>query len=179
MTMLYLTLNLYFAALLSVSALSKLDNLAGFLDTLHRQGILPETTRPFFSKAIPFIQLLVALLLVLGVLPLFATLVVLALCVCFLAIESFLLWTGRSDNCGCFGVAYRIRVDSASIVSSLILVGLATAQFWIARLPGSDDTDTARLVATLPFAAAMSFISFRIHRRLTLKSHVEFVPGAR
>lgn len=126
-----LTLDLYLATMLGISGLAKLDDLDYFASTLHHHRILPKWSIYAASRLVPWVEVIVALLLIIGELSIATSIVVLALFVIFLITETILVITKRATNCGCYGVAYPQKVDGASIVVSLVLVALAGFHLWL------------------------------------------------
>ena len=127
-----LLIELYLAAMLGVSGLAKLDRPDAFAATLRRHRILPGWSIPAVSRFVPWLEVALALLLLMGVWEGAVTAVASLLFLSFLLIETILVATKRATECGCFGVAYPQKVDQASLVVSLILLGLAAFVCWAA-----------------------------------------------
>lgn len=132
MTGLRLLIELYLAAMLGVSGLAKLDRPDAFAATLRRHRILPGWSIPAVSRLVPWLEVVVALLLLTGVCEGAVTAVASLLFLSFLLMEAILVATKRATECGCFGLAYPQKVDKASLVVSLILLGLAAFACWAA-----------------------------------------------
>ena len=120
-----LPLDLYFSAMLGVAGIAKLRQPSAFAATLRRHRILPPWSISPVSRGLPWVQVAIALLLVSGSFPIVTSIAALALLVSFLMTECILLATKRATDCGCYGVAYRMKVDGASVAASSILVLLA------------------------------------------------------
>ncbi|MFN8453209.1 MAG: MauE/DoxX family redox-associated membrane protein [Anaerolineae bacterium] len=146
MSLLFLFLSLYFAAMLGVSGLAKAEHPEQFAATLRRHRILPHWSMIGISKIVPWLEIVVAILLILNLLPVITSALVFLLFVSFLVIETILVVKKRATECGCYGVVYPQKVDGASIVISIILVSVAALHLWFStwvepvnifwRLPG-------------------------------------------
>lgn len=126
MTIVHFVLDLYFAATLGVSGIAKVESPRSFAATLRQQGILPRQAIGSVSRVLPWAEIVLACALVAGLAPVPVASVVLALFVGFFAVETFLLITGRTADCGCYGNTRRQLVDGASLMTSAALVVLAT-----------------------------------------------------
>lgn len=139
-------IEIYLAIILGVSGLAKAEYPDQFEATLRRHGILPKRTLWAASRFIPTLEIVVAALLVSGVAALLSAALALCLFLGFLVTEIILLSTRRSNECGCYGVAFPRKVDPAGVAASTILVSLAafhlsevtqvTSVPWDWRLPG-------------------------------------------
>lgn len=131
MNALRLVLGFYFAAVLGVSGLAKLEWREYFAATLRRHQLLPAWSIGSVSRNFPFLEVLVAVMLVAGVAPIFTATVVVVLFSGFLVIEMLLLRIKRTDDCGCYGGAHPQRVEGPSLVAGAILVFLAVLHLWV------------------------------------------------
>ena len=156
----YLLMNVYFAVMLNSSAVAKLANIEGFRFTLARQGIIPTSLQPVALIAIPGAQIAASLFVLSGFLPGLASAAILIMFGTFLIVETSLLRSGKATSCGCFGVVYPITIDSASLVSSGILIGGSTAQLWFGL--NADLLLPFRLVALVAFVALYGTLAVRL-----------------
>jgi len=127
--------HLYFAAVLGVSGLAKIDNHAFFASTLRRQRLLPGWSVGGINTFFPWCEVLIAFLLVLS--PGQGAAFLLGACVLllfgmFLGIETILLTRKQEvSTCGCYGAAHQRKVSKSSLVTSALLLVLAGCQFWL------------------------------------------------
>lgn len=131
MTIVLLILDLYFAAMLGISGIAKLENVEYFADTLRRHRILPLWSIITVSRVFPWLEILGAVLLISGFKPIETSIFTFFLFAGFLAIELILVMTKRAMECGCYGVAFPQTVDWVSLVVSLVLVALAGVHLWL------------------------------------------------
>lgn len=131
MSIFILGLELYFAAILGVSGIAKLVQPGYFTATLHRHRILPTWSIIGVSRTVPWLEIAVAVSLIVGMIPVATAIMVLILFASFLTIEVILIMTKRATECGCYGVAYPQKVDGASVATSAILVSAAVLHFWL------------------------------------------------
>ncbi len=130
MTIIHFGLDLYFAAILSVSGLAKVEHPALFAATLRKQHLLPAQSVAGASYVVPWAELVLAVMLVLGLVPAVTSGLVLGLFCSFLIVDVVLLTTKRSVDCGCYGNAHARKADSASVVTATVLVCLAALHAW-------------------------------------------------
>lgn len=125
-----LLLQVYMAAILFVSGLAKVVNPQQFSATLRRQRILPLWSINFVARILPWLEVILAILLVLEILPLLISVLTLFLFASFLITEVILVKKKRTKECGCFGMVYPQSIDSASITVSVIFVLLSFLNLW-------------------------------------------------
>lgn len=119
-------LELYFAAMLGVSGLAKIEHPEQFANTLRRHDILPKWSIAGVSRAFPCLEVGIALLLIAGQARLLTAALVIILFASFAGTEIILVVTKRATECGCYGVAYPQKVDGASVfVFSLLIIAAA------------------------------------------------------
>ena len=131
MGLLAFALELYFAATLWVSGLAKIDNPKYFLMVLAQQRILPKRSHTFTTRTLPWMEIIFALLLVTGIFKQITAILLLLLFIVFLGLKIFLLATGRTKDCGCYGSAKPQEVNGASITVSFIIVLFAVVHLWL------------------------------------------------
>lgn len=125
MAIIHLILDCYFAAILGVSGLAKAERPALFAQDLKSSGLLPRPIIPFVGYALPWVEIILAGVLALGIAAQFSASIVLVLFTSFLIIQIFLFKRGQTESCGCYGTALRHRVDGATLVTSAMIIGLA------------------------------------------------------
>ena len=130
MNVILLLLQAYLAVVLGISGLAKAVNPRQFAATLQRQRILPDWSIECISYLVPWLEMVLALLLVVGVLPIVIGIITMLVFMSFLTIEIIVLKTNRHKQCGCYGMAHRQKVDEASVAVSTIFIILASFNVW-------------------------------------------------
>lgn len=123
-------LNLYFAAMLGIAGLAKLDSPESFAITLRQQRILPIWSVSAISRLLPYVEVVLACMLVVGIVPTFTAATVLLLFISFLGVKLLLALTNPGASCGCSGATQSQVVDNASLLVSCVLIALAVLQLW-------------------------------------------------
>lgn len=155
-----LVLSVYLAAVVGVSGIAKLERPDVFEAALRLHRLLPSQAVPWVATGLPWSQVAIAVLLVSGVGATVSALLLISLFSCFLAVELALVATKRATECGCYGVAYRLPVDAASVVASLILVLLAAAYVGLISMYGPPSL-ASRFVAGAVLGLAGATLMFR------------------
>lgn len=159
-------LALYFAAVLGVAGLAKLERPALFALLLRRQGLLPAWCIGAVSRILPWCELALAAALVAGVAPMPVAAVTLALFVTFLAAQALLALLQRGAPCGCYSAAAIENTVPASVATAMLLVGLAAAYLWsVGHVPAIDWH--WRTVGVVLFTGCTGWIGGRIRQRRT------------
>lgn len=130
MSIILFGLELYLAAMLSISGLAKLVHPNQFKATLNQHRILPQRSVWLVGMFFPVFEILVAGFLLSGMARIFTAVVVLILFVSFLIIKLILTITSSTTDCGCYGTAHIQQIDNASIGVSVVLVLIATFHLW-------------------------------------------------
>ena len=110
------------------AALAKLGDLPSFAKQVHNFRLVPIATENLVALTLPWVELLAALGLVLGVRARAGAVVVLGLLAVFTLAILAALARGLDIDCGCFGTADASRVGAAKVlqnVGMLLLAGLA------------------------------------------------------
>src|SRR5579872_628941 len=131
MSILSFLLEMYFAAMLGVSGLTKLNDPLYFTNTLRQQGLLPPWSISPATKIFPWLEIILSLLLIAGIFAVWNALLLLALFVGFAGIKIVLIAKGYDKDCGCFGGAKPQQVDSLSITVAVVYVLLAGLHAWL------------------------------------------------
>lgn len=131
MSLLLLPVEVYFAAMLSISGLSKIDDLEHFADILHYQNLIPTKCVFLVARIFPFVEIVIAFLIISGIAPLLSAIIALCLFTGFLLQKSVLLFLDRTEDCGCYGQAKPQAIDAASIGTSTLMVLLVILLFWL------------------------------------------------
>src|SRR5690242_19945467 len=86
------------------SALGKLTNRRGFVQGTLDYQLLPERAARIFAAVLPWVELVLALALILGVALPLAGLATALLLLCFIAAVLANLRRGREIECNCYGI---------------------------------------------------------------------------
>ena len=166
------TLGVYLAAVIGVSGIAKLERPDLFAATLRLHRLLPPRTIAGVSISLPWIQIAVAAALVSSVGGLIPSVVALGLFLCFVVVELILVLTKRATECGCYGVAYRIPVDAASVAASVILFLLAATHLALMAAFGPPPL-LARVAASAFMGTSGAILVLRTLGRRN-RRHIEF-----
>jgi uncharacterized membrane protein YphA (DoxX/SURF4 family) len=154
----------YFAAVLTVSAVSKLRSPRYFIEILIFYGIRPRTLAKFCAWLLIGIELALAMLLVSGYLPALSSLFTLLLFCAFFVVKFIGNRKGQMSNCGCFGEVHE-PLDTASLIASLIQICVAAIGVWVgARLEQGEHLGI--LHTSLILALAISLLGFIVMKRV-------------
>jgi uncharacterized membrane protein YphA (DoxX/SURF4 family) len=105
--------------LLGWAALGKLGDLPAFARDIHNFRIVPVAGENLLAVVLPWIELVTALSLVLGVRARAGALVGFMTLLVFAAAVALALARGLSIECGCFGAASAARVGGAKLLQNL------------------------------------------------------------
>ncbi len=131
---LLLFIRLIIGALFIYSAITKIIDTDYFVKSLYNYRLLPEVSLNFFAIFIPWLELIIGCLLVLGIYVRESALLGTILMIVFIAAISIAVARGLDIECGCFGTRDGSRVGLLRIIEDLlILLGFA----WIS-VYGSD-----------------------------------------
>jgi uncharacterized membrane protein YphA (DoxX/SURF4 family) len=164
MPFLTFALDCYFAAMLGIAGLAKLDNPAPLAATLRRQRLLPAWSVGGIRRFLPWCEILLAATLVIGVAPVPVAALVLLLCAGFLAAQALLLWTKSDGTCGCYGAASAHPVEGVSVAIASLLLFLAGIHLWLA-IEAAAIAGQWRLAAEVLCAVAGSWLGWRTWQR--------------
>lgn len=161
-------LALYFAAMLGVAGLAKIERPNLFALLLYQQHILPTWCVRAVSRVLPWYEIILAVALVAGVAPLLVAALMLLLFVTFVVAQVLLLLRHRDVACGCYGAMAIERARPASMASAVLLACLTAAYVWlVSHIPAIDWH--WRIAATALFAGFAGWIGWRIRQRRTCR----------
>lgn len=130
LSLLVFGLTYYFAAVLGVAGLAKLDQPTAFEETLRRYHLLPSWSVPAVTRAVPWLELALAVVLIAGIAVGVIALFVFMLFLLFFVLNTLWFLTRRAGNCGCYGGSNPRRVDGANVATASILALLAALHLW-------------------------------------------------
>jgi len=110
---------------------SKIFSPADFAKIIYGYGLFPAPLINLIAIIVPFLELVAALALLLGVYPRSAALIVNALLVAFIILISINLIRGHEFNCGCFALKNSAgQVSSSStIIRDIVFLALGLQVF--------------------------------------------------
>ncbi len=111
----------------AVASLSKIGDLPAFATQVHNFRLAPVWSENLVAMTLPWIELVAALALVLGMRARAGALVVTVLMAGFTAGVVIAMARGLDFECGCFGTADHTRVGSLKLVENLLMLGIAVA----------------------------------------------------
>ncbi len=167
-------LSLYFSAVLGISGLAKIDQLESFITTLTQQRIIPRRGVRIIGIALSWGEIFLALILLLGISLPVAAVITLVIFVAFLITNSALVRRGWETDCGCYGKAYPQKVDTNSIITSIIYVAFSVV-YVISVFYSNRNFSFIRNISTVVTLTLFSVIAVQITRRklVTHKTLIE------
>lgn len=120
-----LVIRLGAAAIWLVAAIAKIVDLQHFHAQVDQYRLLPHAVEAPFAYILPFVELLIGLYLLVGLLTRAASILACVLLVLFIVAEAQAWARGLSLDCGCFGSLTHSHVGAWTIVRDLAL-GLPT-----------------------------------------------------
>lgn len=163
MQFLTLALDCYFAAVLGIAGLAKLDDPAPFAATLRQQHLLPSWSVGTISRLFPWLEITLAGALLSGIAAIRVATFTILIFAGFLVVQ-ILLATKHGSDCGCYGAASPHRIEGASIGTAALLSGLAGTHLWLVAWAPAVDRPW-RLIAGSCFAGIVGWLGWRIQRR--------------
>jgi len=120
------TARLVLAAVLLGAAVAKLRALEEFAGVVHNYRLLPELLARPVAYALPVLEIVLALGLLLDPTRRPAAVATAALLAVFALAMAINLWRGRAHiDCGCFAAALKQRLSWALVARNAVLIGLA------------------------------------------------------
>ena len=107
------------------SGLGKLTDLTDFARGVRTYHLLPDRAVPLFSRLLPWIEIAVALTLVLGILVPVVAIAATVLVTCFTIAVVINLLRGREIACHCHGIAASPTISWGTVARNLPLIGLS------------------------------------------------------
>jgi peroxiredoxin len=153
MDALLLIARLVLAGVFIVSGVAKLLDLPGSQQAMRSFGVPEPVTKPA-GTALPFVELLLAILLLPVATAPWAGLALLALLLVFVAGIAYNLSRGRSFDCHCFGQMTTSKIGTSTLVRNGVLAAIALfiAGFGLAGEPGASLGETVGELSGLGWA---------------------------
>ena len=184
MAIVLLLARLFLGAVFVMSAVPKLVSPGQFAKDVRSYGILRGPLAIAFAWILPFVELGAALLLLTGFYPTWASLVVVAMLLSFMAAAGVAMARGLSLSCSCFGLLYRERVGWSTQIRDGILLAMAlcvlvadSGELTLARMvaePGRVSHALGLTFAAVALGAGLvaSTLSIRLTRRQEAQDHL-------
>ena len=119
-----------------VAAVPKILHPAQFAIDISNYRLLPHVWIHLLAITLPWVELLAAALLILGVWTRASAWVITGMMVMFVTVISSALARGLNIECGCFGTVAGRRIGLASLALDLALLAIALCLSWPERKPG-------------------------------------------
>jgi putative oxidoreductase len=116
---------IYLALVFILSGLDKINNLAGFAESIENYRILPEQIINIVAIIIPWLELIAGALLLMGYYIKENSLISLALLVVFTFAVFSAVLRNLNIDCGCFGTFNGQKVGMLKISENIILIIIA------------------------------------------------------
>ena len=150
--MIDLFLRFLLALVFAVAAISKLQNADEFHGVVRNFRLLPEAVDGAFAAALPWVELVIAASLLLGIATLASGAIAGVLLLVFAAAIAINIVRGRTEiDCGCFRQGMRQRLNWALVARN---IALCAAALWVAAQPGWVRTVGAHDLVIAALAAA-------------------------
>lgn len=117
-----LIIRLIIGGLFIYSAITKIIDTDYFVKSLYNYRLLPEVSLNFFALFIPWLELLIGCLLVLGIFVRESALIGSILMIIFIAAIGIAVARGLDIECGCFGTRDGSRVGVLRILEDLLIL---------------------------------------------------------
>ncbi|HEX8220236.1 MAG TPA: DoxX family protein [Chloroflexia bacterium] len=108
-----------------VSGLGKLADREGTTAAMSRYPFLPRGSGRFLGLVVPYLELVIGAMLVLGLLTRLAAVGAVLLFVVFTVLVVYDLTRGQQQSCHCFGRISAERLTPVAVVRNLLLLGLS------------------------------------------------------
>jgi len=111
-------------AVFIISGAGKLPELAAFVDQVEEANILPHALARVYGTALPYVEIVIGALLILGLLSRFAAGIGGLASLSFIVGNSTMLYRGLYGECGCFGsiASLQFSTREALIIDFVLLV---------------------------------------------------------
>jgi len=132
---LQLLLRLTLGGLLALAAVTKLLDREGFRAAVAEYKILPQALVGPFAAALPFVELTLAVMLLLGLGTVYAAALAVPVFLMFSVAIGVNMWRGRDLNCHCFGsvqsepIGWPALIRSTSLALVALIVALGASRF--------------------------------------------------
>lgn len=107
-----------------VSGASKLPELAAFVEQVEEANVLPHALASAYGTVLPFVEIVIGALLILGLFTRFAAAIGGLSAISFMVGNSFRIHRGLYGECGCFGgiASLQFSAGEALIIDCVLLI---------------------------------------------------------
>jgi uncharacterized membrane protein YphA (DoxX/SURF4 family) len=113
-----------------VASVSELSTQSLFIREVVSYGILPYTLARVYGAVLPWVELLVGCSLILGLFITFSLTLCLLMTLSFIIANTYALYQGIIDNCGCFGQLIPLEHTASLTIDILILIVTVVLLFY-------------------------------------------------
>jgi len=117
-----LTSRLLLGSILIAASLGKIANPGDFINLVTSYNILPESLAQPFGVFLPWIELIIGSLLILGIFLRLASGISIMLVTSFIIANSYSLFNGAEASCGCFGGAMPLNYVQSLLIDGTMLL---------------------------------------------------------
>ena len=114
---------------LSLSGLAKIMDLATFGRAVNSFGLLPSNWVALVTIAIPYLELILGLMLLLNFYARTAYVTALTMLIVFTALSAYKYFSGDISDCGCFGKLMQRKTDEKLLIENALLMVLFALGF--------------------------------------------------
>jgi len=125
-----LTLRIALGLFLSFSGLAKIMDLAAFGKAVNSFGLLPSNWVVLVTIAIPYLELILGLMLLLNFYARPAYVTALTMLIVFTAFSAYKYFSGNISDCGCFGKLLQRKTDEKLLIENALLMALFALGFF-------------------------------------------------
>jgi len=105
-----------------ISGAGKLPERALFIEKVEEFDLLPRTLAHFYGNVLPWVEIAIGALLIVGLLSRFAAVLAMLSSLSFIIANSVVLYRGLNLECGCFGDAAVLQTRDALIIDCVMLI---------------------------------------------------------
>lgn len=105
-----------------ISGAGKLPERAVFIEKVEEFDLLPQTLANFYGNVLPWVEIVIGALLIIGLLSRFAAVVAMLSSLSFIVANSVVLYRGLNLECGCFGETAVLQTRDALIIDCFMLI---------------------------------------------------------
>ncbi len=125
-----LILRIALGLFLSFSGLAKIMDLADFGRAVNSFGLIPSTWVVLVTIAIPYLELILGLMLLLNLFTRPAYVTALTMLIVFTALSTYKYFSGDISDCGCFGKLLQRKTDEKLLIENALLMVLFALGFF-------------------------------------------------
>jgi uncharacterized membrane protein YphA (DoxX/SURF4 family) len=157
-------LSLYFAAMLGVAGLAKMEQPDLFAAILRRQRLLPAWGIGAVTRLFPWCEIVLASALVAGIAPRFVAVLLFALFAALTVMQAYLLSARRAAPCMCYGAWSTRNMAGASATTTTLLACFAGLHLGLV-FHGAALAAPWRVLASALFVGFEGWIGWRTWQR--------------